>query len=76
MSNDMLRKSTDLSLREAFELIQKMAHQAGGRCNLRLIGADRMPAVFARQIAELARDAVRLAEHRAARGAKKVRGAK
>ncbi len=33
----LLRDSTNLSLREAFELIQKTAHQVGGRCDLRLV---------------------------------------
>jgi hypothetical protein len=69
----LLRKSTGLNLREAFELIQKTAHQIGGRCNLRLISASQMPT----EIAELiAHDRVRLAEHRAGRNVKKVQGAK
>jgi hypothetical protein len=73
----LLRNSTDLSLREAFELIQKTAHQVGGRCNLHLVGANQLPAEFVEQIAYDARERdVRLAEHRAARGVKKVRGAK
>jgi hypothetical protein len=37
----LLRDSTDLSLREAFELIQKTAAQVGGRCNLRFIAERR-----------------------------------
>jgi hypothetical protein len=36
----VLRDSTGLSLREAFELIQKTAARVGGRCNLRLFTED------------------------------------
>jgi hypothetical protein len=71
----LLRDSTDLGLLEALAFIQKTAHQVGGRCNLRIISAAEMPAEFAEQIAH-ERDDARLAEHRAARNVKKVRGAK
>jgi|RhiMetdeSRZDD1v2_1073273.scaffolds.fasta_scaffold11527_11 hypothetical protein len=41
----LLRNSTNLSLREAFELIQKTAAEVGGRCNLRIINAAELLAV-------------------------------
>jgi hypothetical protein len=76
----LLRDWTDLGLHEALEHIQKTAHQVGGRCNLwPLTEAELSPAfveTFAPMSCEAHESDPRLAEHRARRGVKKVRGAK
>jgi hypothetical protein len=75
----LLRDRTDLGLREAAEQIQKTAHRVGGRYNLRFVTARELPperaeALRPPSIAEMR--AGQPAEHRAARGVRKVRGAK
>jgi hypothetical protein len=75
----LLRDRTGLGLREALEHIQKTAHQAGGRCNLRIMTEAELPPELAEalrppSIAEMR--ARQPAEHRAARGVRKIRGAK
>jgi hypothetical protein len=75
----LLRDWTGLSLREALTYVQKTAHQAGGRCTLRLYTAAELPPELAeilrpRSIAEMR--AAQPVEHRAARGVRKKRGQK
>jgi len=76
----LLRDWTGLGLREALEHIQKTAHQAGGRCNLRIMTAAELPPELAKALAPCSREELqndpRLAAHRAARGVKKIRGSK
>ena len=76
----LLRDWTGLGLRETLEHIQKTAHQAGGRCNLRLYTAAELPPELAKALAPCSREELRndprLAAHRAARGVKKVKGGK
>ena len=71
----LLRERTGLGLREAAGYIEKTAHQVGGRYNLILITGKLPPAI--RPMSREAHESdPRLAEHRARRGVKKVRGAK
>jgi len=76
----LLRDWTDLGLHEALEHIQKTAHQVGGRCNLCLLTKAESSPAFVETFAPMSREAHEsdppLAEHRARRGVKKVRGAK
>ena len=86
----LLRDRTDLGLREAGKYIERTAHQVGGRFNLRLVTSkalalgphrsDEFAAALAQEKAALAQEErendTRLAAHRAARGVRKVRGAK
>jgi hypothetical protein len=76
----LLRDWTDLGLREAVELIQKTATQVGGRCSLRLLSKEEAQELglswwIQRSHEEIKNDP-HLAAHRAARGVRKVRGAK
>jgi hypothetical protein len=80
----LLRDRTDLNLRDAVEQIQKTAAQVGVPLKVHTCAIDELPPELAealrpRTIAELQEEAKndpRLAEHRAARGVRKVRGAK
>ena len=80
----LLRDWTGLGLRDAVEQIQKTAAQVGVSLQVRTCTIDELPPELAealrpRTIAELqeqSRNDPRLAEHRAARGVRKVRGAK
>jgi hypothetical protein len=75
----LLRRWTDLGLCEAVELIQKTAYQVGDGFKVSIVSIADLPAEIAealapRSIAE--RRAAQPAAHRAARGVRKVRGAK
>jgi hypothetical protein len=74
----LLRDRAGLSLHEAAKQIQKTAHQVGGRFTLRLVGEDAVAllALAAAQADQETKHSTRLAEHRAARGVRKVRGQK
>jgi hypothetical protein len=76
----VLCRRTGLGLEESFELIRKTAHQVGGSCELRLpTRPEDVPNALIEPIPiphEAYKSAPHLAEHRAARGVKKVRGAK
>jgi hypothetical protein len=77
----LLRDRTGLGLREAVEHIQKTALAVGGCCKGRLYRWDELPPELAEALARSRRE-VRdennpwRAAHRAARGVRKVRGAK
>jgi hypothetical protein len=75
----LLRDWTGLGLREAVEHIQKTALAVGGCCKGRLYRWNELPPELAealrpRSIAEMR--AAQPAEHLAARGVRKIRGAK
>jgi hypothetical protein len=73
----LLRDWTDLRLCEAAGYIQRTALQVGGRYDLRLITKAELPPEIVEALVHESRDRdARLAEHRAARGVRKVRGAK
>ena len=68
----LLRDRTGLSLREASALIQKIAAQVGGQFSLHLYTEGELPP----ELDEWKEYSTRIAEHRAARGVRKIRGAK
>lgn len=75
----LLRNGTGLGLREALTVIQRTAVQVGGQCNVSIVGRDELKPEVAKQLAPRSiaeRRATQPAEHRAARGVKKVRGSK